>query len=164
MADEQLIDVEYLAGGNRFEFVRKRGRTYKGIIRHRDGGITCLAIRAPAGTRNHYIEVGNVYAITRDGTRHVLETPNGRWKLRAQEIHKLLDGNFSEDWAADYFDPASPLYFKREQGYEPEIDQELEAKFATSHTAESTGPPQGAGCFEAIGLAVLVVLFLVWLF
>ena len=125
---QQLIDIEDMPNGGKLEYVRKRGQIYIAVGPRSSDGFTVLKIRSPGASKNHNIEVGAVYAVTVGGRRHVLETPNGRWKLRAQELRHLL-GEPIEDWAVEYFNSASPKYFKRASDYVPEIDASLEAAF-----------------------------------
>lgn len=109
-----IIDkVEYVPNGYSAEAAEKYAQTYCGIGDRRSDGITCLSLLSEGGSRKHNIEVGAVRAITLNGVRHVLQTDPARWKIRSQELHFLIEGRYSEEWAADYFDPRSPHYHAR---------------------------------------------------
>jgi hypothetical protein len=126
---QQLIDIEYMPNGSKLEYVRKRGLIYIAVGPRPSDGFTVLKIRSPGASKNHNIEVGAVYAVTVGGRRHVLETPNGRWKLRAQELRHLL-GEPIEDWTVEYFNSASPKYFKRAQAMYRKSTHRLRLHFA----------------------------------
>lgn len=127
---ERLIDVEYEPNTRADHYVRKRNQIYLGVGERPSDGFTTLKIKAPGASRVHNIEVGQVYAVTVDGRRHVMETPRERWKLRAQEIARAIEGRFSEDWVAEYFDPSSSKYFKHSVDYESPVDLAAEKAFA----------------------------------
>lgn len=110
-----LDSVEYFAPGMLDgPTTTKTEQLYCGVVERKSDGITCLAVRAPEGERRHHIEVGAVHAISLYGQRHVLETPAVRYRIRAQEIIRLAEGEFSEEWARSYFDPHSPDFWNRE--------------------------------------------------
>jgi len=127
MADPITIDaVEYLPENGSTVELRERGPfTYVGIGPRASDGWTCLTLRSPGASRNFNVTVGYVYAITIRGTRHVLETPDERWKLRAEELRGLIESR-REEWAATYFDRSSPSYFKAQSDYVSPYDPEYE--------------------------------------
>ncbi|WP_337137678.1 hypothetical protein [Sphingomonas aquatica] len=94
--------------------VTKKDQIYRGVQERASDGIMCLGITALGGERRHNIEVSDVVSIVIAGERHHLKVPRARWKLRAQEIVKIVEGQFSEGWAADYFDPQSPRFYLNE--------------------------------------------------
>lgn len=112
-----LDEVEYFPGGDTAHVPTrtKQGQIYLGVGERASDGMTCLAIQTPGATRRHNIEVSSVRSVTIDGTCHVLDTPPVRWRIRAQELIYLIEGSFSEPWAADYFDPNSPKYYRGEE-------------------------------------------------
>lgn len=148
--ETRLIDVEYEPSTRAGRIARKNGQIYVGIGLRASDGITVLKIRAPGSTKNHNIEVGQLYAVTVNGRRHVLETPWERWRLREQELRALLDGGFNESWAAEYFDPASPKYFKRTYGN------------VMAPPQQSIQPPRRDKFYENLGVAALLALIIIW--
>lgn len=113
-----LVEYDPLAAVDRVAV--KRDQLYLGVRERKGDGITCLGIRNRGAERGHNIEVGLVLALTVRGQRHVLATPPGRYRIRSQEIVRIVEGQFSEDWAAPYFDPSSPKFWGREPEPEPE--------------------------------------------
>lgn len=106
-----IVDLIELDKGADEPFVRIEGYAYVGVMEHPSTGLMSLAIIKPGGSRRQFIEVGQIIAITVGGLRHELEVPPERGKVRGQEIVRLIEGQFSEDWAFDYFDPESPKYY-----------------------------------------------------
>lgn len=165
-----LIDlVEYYPNTRGEDVKHKANARYLGVIERASDGFTTLSIKADSATRAHNIEVGSVYAITYRGKRTVLRTPWGRWRIRAAEIRSLLEGEL-EPWAKPYFDPASPKFFKREEGYVDQTDPDAERKYrrvvwgeqpVNRAKREATDLAQRGGCavFLVVGLVSSIVLW-----
>lgn len=160
--------VEYYPNTRGEDIKHKANARYLGVIERASDGFTTLSIKADSATRAHNIEVGSVYAITYQGKRTVLRTPWGRWKIRAAEIRSLLEGEL-EDWAKPYFDPASPKFFKREEGYVDQTDPDAERKYrrvvlgeqpVNRARREATELAQQGGCavFLGVGLVSAIIL------
>lgn len=117
-----LDSVEYEPNTRADKIVRKHEQHYCGVHSRASDGMTCLAIRAKNGRRVHNIEVGQLHAITLEGKRHVFQTPWARWRIRAQEVVKVIEGDFSEDWAREYFDPTNARFYAKAVDFEPVFD------------------------------------------
>ena len=152
-----VLSVEYEPNTRGERLHKKTDQIYVCVGPRKSDGFTCLTIEPPQGGRRHNIYVGSVYAITIRGRRHVLETPWERWRIRAQEIVKLIVGHFTEDWAAEYFDPASPKYFKRTPDYEPQVDPEVERRIAGTPRVRAPTEPDTEGC-STYTVAFLIVV------
>jgi hypothetical protein len=170
MSEVVIDSVEYLPETGKYAELRERGPfSYVGIGPRSSDGWTCLTLRASGASRNFNITVGYLYALTVRGKRHVLEVPDERWKIKAEEIRFLIEGK-REDWAAPYFDPTSPSYFKHQPGYRSPYDPEHEAlrrakkERPTVSRRAARAEPQPTGCAVLLVLvAVPLLTGLTWL-
>ena len=159
----EITTVEYLPeNGMNFDNVTRGPYSFVGVGLRKSDGYTVLSLRAPEAKRVFNIPVGNVYAITIDGKRHVMETPFYSWSLRAAELRRIIEG-FTEVWVVDYFDPNSPKYFKHQIGDKPihlmdnyrRIEREERAKKNAVRKASSA---QSAGCTGVLAIVSMVPL------
>jgi 1,2-phenylacetyl-CoA epoxidase PaaB subunit len=155
--------VEYYPSTRGEDVKHKVGAVYLGVIERASDGFTVLSIRTPDAKRAHNIEVGQVYAVTVRGQRHVLATPWSRWRVRSAEIRRLVEGDL-EEWAKPYFDPASHKYFRRQPDYEEQTDAAAEQKHrrlvvGERHSRRNRGSAreqhEGSGCLMILMLLLV---------
>jgi hypothetical protein len=156
MVSTRTLDrVEYYPHTRGDEVRCKVNAAYLGVIERASDGMTVLSIRGPSSSRAHNIEVGQVYAITVAGQRHVLQTPSERWRIRAAEIGWVVTRE-REEWAAPYFDPRSPKYYRAAADYESPTDETAEARhFRATPGRPQAHVPEDQGC--ATVFAAIVV-------
>jgi len=167
MADGPILDlVEYYPNTRGDDVKHKAKAEYLGVIERASDSYTMLSIRTADAKRAHNIEVGQVNAITVRGQRRVLQTPWGRWRIRAAEIRQVMEGEL-EDWAKPYFDATSPTYYRREPGYEDQRDNDAERKYRRLILSEAppsrraaAQAPEPQGCAVALMVGVVTVLAL----
>ncbi len=138
--------------------IEKRHQIYYGAGPRRSDGMHCLSIMSPGGERRHNIEVGSLVAITFGGQRHLLNVPPERFRIRSQELVRIVEGDFSEEWARPYFDPGSPKYYLAEAQHpggsaSPPAVSETDARLVRSRPL----PFDGSIIWKAL-VALLVVL------
>lgn len=100
MSDPVILTVEYYAG--RWTMTEIAGVRYLGVIERASDGFTVLSVKRVGGPRAFNIQVGEVYALTLHGQRHILKTPSERHRIRAQEIKLIVEGR-RDDWSDPYF-------------------------------------------------------------
>ena len=149
------------------DFISHKQRVqYQGVVERASDGFTALRIMVPGAQRAQQIEVGNLYALTINGRRVVLQSPRDRWRIRAQEVRREVEGQIDE-WAKPYFDPGFDKWFKRAPNYRDETDEEAERKYRRlilgeqpakrSSTARAKTPePQGCAVFLFAGAGLLL--------
>jgi hypothetical protein len=159
--------VEYYPSTRGEDVKHKAQAIYGGVVERASDGFTVLRLTSPSASRAHQIEVGSVYAITLNGRRHVLQTSWGRYRVRAQEIRRIIEGEV-EEWARPYFDPASEKWFKRAPDYEDQTDPDAERKHSrlvlgepvargrSSRTQTQAAPPAGCAVVMVGALALFV--------
>lgn len=158
--------VEYYPSTRGDDIKHKHQVEYLGVVERASDGFCVLRVRAAGASRAHQMEVGDVYAISVHGRRSIMQTPRDRWKIRAQEIKQLVEGEV-EEWAKPYFDPASDKWFKRAPDYRDETDDDGERKYrrlilgeqppGRRSTAARPQAPAPAGCavFLVAGVGLL---------
>jgi hypothetical protein len=67
----------------------------------------CLAVQRPEERQGMCINIRFLHALTVDGVRHELAVTALREQLRLQEILHIIEGRYSEAWAAQFFDSES---------------------------------------------------------
>ena len=159
MSDPVILTVEYYAG--RWTMTEIAGVHYLGVIERASDGFTVLSVKRPGGQRAFNVQVGEVYAVTVFGRRHILKTPSERHRIRAQEIKLIVEGK-RDEWSDPYFDPTSPKRYDRQADYSDPTDQEHEAK---RNRPKGTSAPRrrepdvepGAGCAPMLALGFVGV-------
>lgn len=159
-SDPAILTVEYYAG--RWTITEIAGAQYLGVIERASDGFTVLSIKRMGGQRAFNIQVGEVYAITLDGHRHVLKTPSERFRIRGQEIKLVVEGK-RDDWSDPYFNPSSPKRYDRQPDYSLFTDHEHEAKrnrpkgTRVGPSRSTSGVEPGAGCAPILAAGLVAV-------
>jgi len=123
---------------------------YQGVIERASDGFTVLSLGGRK--RVHNVQVGEVYAITFRGVRHVLQTPPERWRIRSAEIRRIVEG-FTEEWAEPYFDITSSQHFKAQPDHRDLRDNDAERLYRRRVLGEmpsrkpvAAPTPSASGC------------------
>ncbi|GJE42862.1 hypothetical protein [Methylobacterium soli] len=87
-----------------------RDVAYQGVMERRSDGFTVLSVLKPGAARTFNIEVGAVLSVLAHGREWNPETPERRWRLRAEELRAFVEEAEVADWAQPYFDPASDMH------------------------------------------------------